>query len=303
MATAWWQTALHWPAVHSSPEPQAGEAVSTSHCWACGSPSVPTDVYLPVKLHQCTSCGLIFAPQRTSDQAHDLYKGDAYFEQYPGGMVEESATGLRLREAQVRVGLVQRFVPSGRLLEIGAAGGHFLAEARRAGFDVVGIEPTDNAAASARERFDIEVMQGFVEDIELPAASLDAACAWHVVEHITEPVSALEHVRGWLKPDGHLVIEVPNIGSMQARRKGPEWALLYHEHHVAHYSPLAIRRLLERAGYEVKLVQTVAYTMYRPPLSPMAWVSAARQLGLTRRAPWRPHASAYELMQVVALAP
>jgi|tagenome__1003787_1003787.scaffolds.fasta_scaffold20967144_3 SAM-dependent methyltransferase len=289
--------------VPSSSDPRTQEAAATSLCWACGGPSAPTQTYRPVVLQQCASCGLIFAPQRTAGEAHDLYKGDDYFAHYPGGMVEESATSLRLQEARVRLRLVRRYVPSGRLLEIGAAGGHFLAEARRGGYDVIGIEPTDNAAAAARERFDLEVVQGFVEDVELPAGSLDVACAWHVIEHITEPLNALRHIRRWLKPAGYLVIEVPNLASHQARRKGTRWAMLHHDHHVAHYCPAAIRRLLERAGYEVRLVQTVAYTMYRPRHSPMAWVSAARQLALTRLAPWRPHASAYELMQVVAQAP
>jgi 2-polyprenyl-3-methyl-5-hydroxy-6-metoxy-1,4-benzoquinol methylase len=186
------------------------------------------------------------------------------------------------------------------LLELGAAAGYFLAEARTVGFDVVGIEPTDNAAVAAREQFGLEVLQGFAEEIDLPAATFDAVCAWHVLEHISEPLRVIERVREWVAPGGHLFLEVPNIASVQASRRGAGWAMLFPEHHVAHYSPTSLRALLERAGFDVRLTRTVAYTMYRPATSPMAWVSGARHLVVSRRWPWRPHPWRHELLQAVA---
>jgi SAM-dependent methyltransferase len=268
-------------------------------CWACGAETEPTEQF-GGGLRRCRGCGLLFAPERDSASVHDLYRGDEYFEQYPGGMVEEDAARVRAIEARTRVRMVRRFVTAGRLLELGAAAGYFLAEARAAGFDVVGIEPTDNAAVAAREHFGLEVLHGFAEEVELPAATFDAVCAWHVLEHISEPLPTIERVREWLAPGGHLFLEVPNIASVQARRRGAGWSMLFPEHHVAHYSPTSLRALLERAGMDVRLTRTVAYTTYRPATSPIAWASGARHLAISGRWPWRPHPWRHELLQAVA---
>ena len=258
-------------------------------CWACGEPAEPTDSYYPERLRSCDSCGLLFAPERVAQDVHDLYRGDTYFEAYGGGMVEETSHPLRMQEANVRLGLTLRASPTGRLLEIGAAAGYFLVEARTAGYDVVGIEPTDNAASAARARFGLDMMQGFVEELDLPGASFDVACAWHVLEHVPEPVASLERVRSRIKPGGALLVEVPNITSVEARRQGISSRHFDPDHHVAHYGPSSLRALLERSGYDVELVQTVAYTAYRPVISPVTLASAAWTLALSRGLPWRPH--------------
>ena len=220
-----------------------------------------------------------FAPEVEGDEVRDLYRGDEYFAAYPGGMVDEDAGPLRDVEARGRLELVRAAAaPPARLLELGAAAGQFLAMARDAGYDVAGIEPTDNGAQTARERHGLEIHNGFVEDVELPAASFDVACAWHVLEHIAPPGPALERVGGWLKPGGKLLLEVPNVASLQARRAGADWALLAPEHHVSHFTPRALGRLLERSGYVVDSIRTVAYTSYLPLTMPLAWASAARNL-------------------------
>jgi 2-polyprenyl-3-methyl-5-hydroxy-6-metoxy-1,4-benzoquinol methylase len=54
----------------------------------------------------------------------------------------------------------------GRLLEIGCAGGFFLDEGRKRGFEVVGIELNATMATHARTPLGLNVIQGRIEDIE-----------------------------------------------------------------------------------------------------------------------------------------
>jgi 2-polyprenyl-3-methyl-5-hydroxy-6-metoxy-1,4-benzoquinol methylase len=270
-------------------------------CWACGGDTHATDAYHPLRLVQCSACGLRFTPERDADEVHELYRGDQYFHERPGGLEPETLPP-RYLEAAARVRLLQHFITSGRVLEIGAAGGFFMNAAQKAGFSVEGIEPTDNAAMAARERFGFELHRGFVEDVSLDPASFDAVVAWHVLEHITEPLSTLERVRGWLRPGGVAIIEVPNIASSWAQRRGLDWLHLDPAHHVAHYTPLAAGRLFERAGFVVRKVRTVSYTSYRDPSSLVTWASGARNLAAAGAWPWRPHPYRHELLQLVASA-
>jgi SAM-dependent methyltransferase len=248
----------------------------------------------------CPRCGLVFGEVRDSAAVHDLYRGDTYLASYEGGAVSDAPEPLREQEARVRVDILQRAVPSGRVLEIGAAGGHFLAEARRRGYEVVGIEPTDNGVASARRRFGLELEQGFVEEVELPAASLEAVVGFHVLEHIPAPLATLERLHAWLKPGGAIFFEVPNAASRRARRQKGLWGPLDLEHHVSQFTPEAIGMLLDRAGFDVDWVRSVAYTTYWSTADPRRYASIATQFSHSGGRPWRPHPSRYELLQAFA---
>jgi 2-polyprenyl-3-methyl-5-hydroxy-6-metoxy-1,4-benzoquinol methylase len=275
-------------------------ATVAQRCWACGGDAQPATQPWLAGMSSCPRCGLVFGEARDAAAVHELYRGDEYLDAYVGGAVGDEPEPLREREAKVRVDILADAVPSGRVLEIGAAGGHFLAEARGRGYDVVGIEPTDNGVESARRRFGIELRQGFVEEVELEPESLDAVAGFHVLEHIPDPLPTLQRLHGWLKPGGAAFFEVPNAYSRQARNKGADWGPLDLTHHVSQFTPKALRMLLERAGFAVEWVHSVAYTRYRPVASPKYLASIAVQFSHSGGMPWRPHPTRYELLQALA---
>src|SRR4051812_13186825 len=108
-------------------------------CWACGAPSAATDEFLPARYQRCPDCGLVFQPERHADELRELYD-EEYFSDCAGGDDYAADDAQRRHEAKVRIRRLRGLAPAGRLLEIGAASGHFLAAARQAGYDAVGIE-------------------------------------------------------------------------------------------------------------------------------------------------------------------
>jgi SAM-dependent methyltransferase len=211
----------------------------------------------------------------------------------------------RRYEARRRVRFLRRYVRSGRLLEVGSAAGYFLDAAKGAGFAVTGIEPAEELARAARIRFGVDVIAGFVEDADLEPASAGTVCAWHVLEHIPDPLAVLGELRTVLAPGGILALEVPNAGSVEAGRLGEAWPHWDPAHHVGHYTPLALRTLVGRAGYEVVHVETLSGVAYYPPrraLRPMVLAESAMLGVRLRSVPWRPHATRHELLRLVARA-
>jgi 2-polyprenyl-3-methyl-5-hydroxy-6-metoxy-1,4-benzoquinol methylase len=274
-------------------------------CWACGGDTQYSEAYLSARLVRCQDCGFLFQPARTLADVRELY-GDDYFKRFPTGAggrceVYSSREESRSYEAEVRVRLVEKYVPSGRLLEIGAAAGHFLGAARRANFSVLGIEPSEAVASEAGQRFGVEILTGFVEEIELPRKAFDVACAWHVLEHLAEPLTTLSRLRDALAPAGHLVLEVPNVESVRARRETTEWGPLDLEHHVGHYGPRSLGALLQRAGFEIVTTYTVPPAVYRRPLRRL--LSYGKQIVVLRSWPFGPHESKHELLRAVARTP
>ena len=271
-------------------------------CWVCGAEAEPDASYSGLELYRCPQCTFLFAPQRTAQDLRELY-GAEYFDEYPGGEAYDEDEAQRRYEARIRVALVQGYAAAGRLYEVGAAAGHFLDEARRAGFEVSGIEPAGPVAERARARFDVDVQAGFVEQADLASQTFDIVCAWHVLEHLAEPRAALERLRTALRPGGHLLLEVPNVASVYARRRGEAWFHLDPEHHVGHYAPRSLQTVLERSGFEVLGMETFPALGYVRPgraLRPASMAVQLKELADVRSAPRRPHPDRHELLRAFA---
>jgi 2-polyprenyl-3-methyl-5-hydroxy-6-metoxy-1,4-benzoquinol methylase len=274
-------------------------------CWACGAPAGADPSWAPLRLHRCPSCGLLFAPDRGAEDLQQLYTA-GYFDDYPGGEGYEEDPAQRRHEADRRIELVRRYRAGGRLLEIGAAAGHFVEAAAEAGFEPTGVEPAEALARRATERLGLPVLAGFIEEVDLPESSFDVACAWHVVEHLSDPRAALERVAAMLRPGGHLFVEVPNIASVYAQRRGKDWANLDIRHHVGHYTPRALHALLERSGFSVVATETFPMRGYLRPrraVRPRELAAAVKEAALLRAHPRRAHPWRHEMLRAVAVTP
>jgi hypothetical protein len=84
---------------------------------------------------------------------------------------------------------------------------------------------------------------------------------WHVLEHLTDPLAAIQRARTLLTDDGRLLISVPNLASLQARLFGPDWLHLDLPRHLFHFTPRSLERLLERSGFRVERIDTFAPEM------------------------------------------
>ena len=138
--------------------------------------------------------------------------------------------------------------PGGPLLDVGAGRGRFVAAARAAGWDASGIEPAARGAVPG-------VVQAGVEDADVPAGTLSAVSAWHVLEHLEDPGAALDRIHGWLASGGRLLAGVPNLDSFQARVGGPRWFHLDVPRHRWHFTARGAASLLERHGFTVERVE------------------------------------------------
>lgn len=163
-------------------------------------------------LVECPSCGLKYIDALLDDQMRaSLYNEHVYFESaYAGGggqgnyVENKSAQDEKARTA---LSIIARYKPGGSFFEIGCAGGYLLLLARERGYQVSGVELSEEMAAHARAS-GLDVVTGELADV---AADKKFDCIYlgDVIEHVHYPLQYVRDISAHLAPGGILAFEVP----------------------------------------------------------------------------------------------
>lgn len=139
----------------------------------------------------------------------------------------------------------------GLLLDIGAGTGDFLSVAKSNGWDTLGIEPNFTAKKNAIQK-GIKFSSS-TADIE--SHSVDVITMWHVLEHVPNLDYQISELKRMIKPDGVIVIAVPNYKSFDANHYGAFWAAFDVPRHLWHFSQKSISILFQKQ--KMKLISTL----------------------------------------------
>lgn len=229
------------------------EAVVCCVCHREGRPLYDLD---PFGVVRCPRCGLVFVSPRLRPEAlQRLYDEPQYHEGVYGAASRFSAemflqrqwTAGRLALAARELG---RPVEGARLLEIGAGHGFFLDAARRAGYQVTGVELSQTAAAYARSSLGLTIHSTQLADAPLDGR-FDVVCAWDTLEHVPDPVEFWRAVRQVVAPDGVVLFSTPYFSSLPSRLLRERWWTLKPTEHIWHFTPATHRTVAEAAGMRV----------------------------------------------------
>lgn len=231
-------------------------------CPACGEElrawraATATDPQLAGRLRyalsRCPACGTARTELPAGAAvAGELYEGGTYATARPG--LDRLLEPLRALVERDKLRFVSDLRPGARVLEIGAGDGRFTSRLVAAGFDARGIEPSESGVRAARAR-GAPVERAALEELDLDAASFDAAVAWHVLEHLGDPAGAMERIAAWVRPGGRAVVACPNLASLQARIGGDRWFHQDVPRHLTHFTASGLGLLIERSGFRLERI-------------------------------------------------
>jgi len=235
-------------------------------CPVCGSPDLHDKLQVQDKsvsqetftIQQCAACGFQFTnPRPDAASIGKYYESDAYVSHNSAaqGLVNRLYKVARYFTVRRKVALITRLNGgrAGHLLDYGCGTGHFLAGAKRAGWQVTGLEPNDRARRDASARVGQPVLEATAL-AGLAPASFDVITLWHVLEHVHTLAETLTQLISKLKPGGRLLIAVPNAESLDAQHYRQNWAAFDVPRHLYHFAPGPMRQLL--ASHGLRLVET-----------------------------------------------
>lgn len=210
---------------------------------------------------ECASCGLIYLDPRPDSTEIDRYYPEDYIS-YPKAIEDESS---KFRKLDRRYGLykrcnevIKRTGKAGRILDVGSATGIFLYGMKQRGWETFGVEPSHHAAEFARKRFNLEVVEGYLEEAHFESGYFDVVTLWDVLEHVPSPRETLKEISRILKPNGWLVLSLPNPNSWERKWFGKHWAGWDVPRHFHIFNQNTLTRYLQTA--DLKLVEISSFT-------------------------------------------
>ncbi len=130
------------------------------------------------------------------------------------------------------------------LLDVGCGTGDFLLNCKNNGWNVVGVEPNENAKSIAESKLTINSISKIYTDLtEINTDKFDVITLWHVLEHVPNLEEYIFRLKLLLKPNGVLVIAVPNFKSYDACYYKQFWAAFDVPRHLWHFSKKSIKLL------------------------------------------------------------
>ena len=147
------------------------------------------------------------------------------------------------------------------LLDIGCGTGDFLSAAKQNGWDVTGIEPDEKARAIANAKTNNKVLDAD-QLFHLEKEQFDVITLWHVLEHLPNLEKQIETFKKLLKPNGTLIIAVPNFKSFDAQYYKSFWAAYDVPRHLWHFSKTAISKLFQKENLSVVEIRPMLFDAY-----------------------------------------
>lgn len=155
---------------------------------------------------------------------------------------------VKKRAIQNKVNLINSYHKNkGTLLDVGCGTGDFIVEAKKQGWNAIGFEPNPTAKQLATTKNVLTIDDLFA----LTPHSFDVITLWHVLEHVPNLEAYIQNLKRILKPDGTLIVAVPNYKSFDAVYYKKYWAAYDVPRHLWHFSKISIKRLF--ADVEMKL--------------------------------------------------
>lgn len=250
------------------------QRINYTICPACGSTSLKeiftakdyTVSNESFMIMECANCTLRFTqdvPDAVSISPY--YKSDNYISHTntSKGIINRLYQKVRKRTLKQKRKLIEEMtgLKAGSLLDVGSGTGAFASEMKNAGWQVTGLEPDGDARRIAEEvnNIDLNEMDTFYN---LPVASFDAITMWHVLEHVHDLHGYMIQLKSLLKENGKLFIAVPNYTSKDAAIYKEHWAAYDVPRHLYHFSPQAMKMLIEKHGMMIEQYKPMWYDSF-----------------------------------------
>lgn len=203
-------------------------------------------------------------PQPKGDKLSEYYNSEDYISHTDNKRNLLEIVYHKVREISLKrkLKLMNSFESGTKsILDIGCGTGDFLEIALNDNWQVTGIEPNDSARQIANAKTNNSVFE--TEHLsKLIPNSFDVITLWHVLEHLPNLETQIPLLKSLLKPNGTLIIAVPNYKSYDAQYYKNFWAAYDVPRHLWHFSKTSISKLFKNENMKLVKVLPMKFDAY-----------------------------------------
>ncbi|MBI4849797.1 MAG: methyltransferase domain-containing protein [Nitrospirae bacterium] len=188
-------------------------------------------------LYQCLRCGFsMFAPTVVGNSAfYTAITAGQYYVEEKWEFIQGAKDIASLQAA--------------RILDIGCGSGYFLDLLKTKGMKCSGYEFSPEASEAARAKGH-DIFNGPFPEALASTAPYDVICMFQVLEHLPDPIGFLRDARKLLRPEGVLIVSVPDANG--PIRHFPDALTELPPHHVSRWCELTFRIGMPLLGFRVE---------------------------------------------------
>jgi SAM-dependent methyltransferase len=194
---------------------------------------------------ECPQCSFVFqVPHENANFRSSIEDFDSAYRQY---LDESPEDEINFQRVLAWMGRFRRI--AGKVLDVGAGSGKFVAYLRSKSIEAYGTEP----ARAVYEHYLLKqpfffnaTVREFAASIEGPR-QFEIITAFDVIEHVDDPKDFLRSISLLMKPEGLLFISTPDVGSLCARVFGWRWHF-YNKWHLSYLSEEMIAKVATPLG-------------------------------------------------------
>ncbi len=202
------------------------------------------ETFFPLKVYTCPSCFLV--------QVDEYKKSDAIFDSNYVYFSSYSTSWLAHAKKYVEK-MIDRFGynAQSQVMEVASNDGYLLQYFKERGVPVLGIEPTANTAAAAKEKGIDSVVDFFgvrlAKQLVAEGKKADLLLGNNVLAHVPDILDFVGGMKVLLSAEGVVTMEFPHL--MQLVDKN-QFDTIYHEH-FSYLSFYSVQQIFESQGLEM----------------------------------------------------
>ncbi len=227
----------------------------TNYCPLCGSIAIDQKYYidrykLKFDVDICNDCGFMFTnPLFTDETIKEFYSEDYFKGRADYSYVDERE--IKKYSGYVwnkRIKVIHKYAKDGNFLDIGCSFGGLLESASEY-FTPYGIELSDYACSHSMKLFGRNIHHGTLNDHRFDDNFFSAITMIELIEHLADPVYAINECYKLLRNDGVLVVQTANMNGKQAKDLGGNYEY-FMPGHLSYFTAENLTMLLKTAGFK-----------------------------------------------------
>jgi len=165
--------------------------------------------------------------------------------------------------------IIPSYIKDGKILEIGCSYGSYLFLLKKLGWLVKGIELNKEAVNYAVNNLNLDVKNTSIEDYKTDI-SFNLIYLSMVLEHVESPQEVLKKCFSLLKPNGKLILRIPDFSGCEVRIYKKYAYTLQLPYHLYHFTPNSIKNYLIKNKF--KKIKIIHENSDRDLIAPLSYI-------------------------------